>query len=462
MSVRPLHSVRAAGGIAFLLTVASCAPTSTPLDPNLGGRQTVADTSRLAFSYPMPGLTRAQRETFAVGNNFFADNWVMAPSSTSARDGLGPTFNARSCGACHDQDGRGRPPLRSDEPFLSMLVRLSVTGSAENGAPLPDPHYGGQLQPFGITGIPGEGTPSLIWEETTATYPDGATAMLVSPELTISDLHHGPLSSGLLTSLRVAPAMTGLGLLEAISESTLRASEDPNDLDGDGISGRIHWVMDTGGEMQIGRFGWKAAEPSVRDQSAGAFLGDMGITTSLHPANNCPEGQTACQESYFDGMPDASDAVLDAIVFYSRTLAVPQMRNSREPDVMRGSELFDQVGCSNCHVRRIETGNSDIVALNHQSIQPFTDMLLHDMGEGLADGRPDHDASGAEWRTAPLWGIGLVEVVNRHTRFLHDGRARNLEEAVLWHGGEAENAKRSFTQLSSADRARLLRFVGSL
>lgn len=462
MSARLLHAARCtAGGVACLL--ASCAPTAlVPLDPNLGGRQSVADTSRLAFSYPMPGLTRAQRETFAVGNNFFADNWVMAPSSTTARDGLGPTFNARSCGACHDQDGRGRPPLRSDEPFLSMLVRLSVPGSAEDGSPLPDPHYGGQLQPFGITGVPGEGTPLLTWEETTANYPDGATAMLLSPQLTISELNFGPLAPAILTSLRVAPAMTGLGLLEAIPESTLRALEDPNDLDGDGISGRIHWVMGASGELRIGRFGWKAGAPTVRDQSADAFLGDMGITTSLHPENNCPDGQSACQLAYTDELPDASAAVLDAVVFYGQTLAVPQMRNASDPEVILGSQLFDQVGCANCHQRRLETGDSEIAALHHQSIQPFTDMLLHDMGEGLADDRPDHDASGTEWRTAPLWGIGLVEVVNRHTRFLHDGRARNLEEAILWHGGEAEQAKRAFTQLNASDRARLLRFVSSL
>ena len=452
--------MRALGVSAVALLGVSCA-AEVPLDPNLGGAQTVRDSSGLAFSYPMPGLTRSEREDFAVGNNFFADSWVLSPSSTTARDGLGPTFNARSCGGCHADDGRGRPPI-GDEPFLSILVRLSVPGTSEDGGPLADPHYGGQLQPFGITGVPGEGRPQLAWETRELTYPDGTRASLIAPTLTISELAFGPLGEGSMRSLRVAPAMTGLGLLEALSESTLRALEDPSDRDGDGISGRIHWVQGADGAMQIGRFGWKAAVPSVREQSAGAFLGDMGITSSLHPINDCPEGQDACAMAYTDGAPDASDAVLDAVVFYSRTLAVPQMRDAEDAAVVRGSQRFDDAGCAHCHVRGLETGDGDIAALAHQRIQPFTDMLLHDMGEGLADGRPDHDASGSEWRTAPLWGIGLVEVVNHHTRFMHDGRGRTLEEAILWHGGEAASARDAFMRLDSVGRAELLRFVSAL
>ncbi|GAB4195748.1 MAG: di-heme oxidoredictase family protein [Sandaracinaceae bacterium] len=462
-SNRAIASATGASTIGAVAALSiSCAPGVAPLDPRLGGQgATVVNETGFAYTFPLPALTRAEREEFAVGNNFFSDNWVTAPSSTTARDGLGPTFNARACGACHTDDGRGRPPLEPDEDFLSALVRVSVPGEAEDGGPLEVPGYGTQIQPFGIAGVPGEATPRLRWEPVVGAYADGTAYELVRPVLTLEAPSFGAFPPDVLTSIRVAPAMIGLGLLEAIPETTLDALADPDDRDGDGISGRVHRHLD-GDVMVVGRFGWKATAPSVRAQSAGAFLGDMGITTSLHPTDDCPEVQVECRAAYAQPEPEAPDAVLDPVVFYGRTLAVPAMRGASDPEVIAGSALFDRIGCAACHVRELETGDSDIAALAHQRIQPFTDLLLHDMGEGLADARPDHDASGSEWRTPPLWGVGLVPVVNRHDRYLHDGRARGLEEAILWHGGEAAAARDAFRALSAVERARVVRFLEAL
>lgn len=450
------------------LALAACASEPTPITPHgdldrrlAGTSGTVPYATGLAYTYPLPGLSTREREDFLVGNNFFSDNWVTAPSSTTARDGLGPTFNARACGACHTDDGRGRPPLDEGEDFLSALVRVSVPGASTDGGPLGVPSYGDQIQPFAILGVPGEARPRVQWEEVPGSYPDGATYTLMRPLLTLADPSFGPLPDDVMTSIRVAPAMIGLGFLEAIPIETLDALADPDDRDGDGISGRVHRHLEDGA-MVVGRFGWKATASSVRAQTAGAFVGDMGITTSVHPNDDCPPEQLACSEAFAQSEPEAGDEVLDVVVYYSRTLAVPALRDPTDLEVRTGSALFDAVGCAECHVRSIETGESDVPAIAHVTIQPFTDLLLHDMGEELADHRPDHDASGREWRTPPLWGVGLVPVVNRHDRLLHDGRARGVEEAILWHGGEASRARDAFRALSAEDRARLVRFLGAL
>lgn len=454
--------VRASGSTLLALTLGACAQGPAPLDPALGGAgATVRDATGHAFTHPLPALTDAEREDFLVGNNFFSDNWVTAPSSTTARDGLGPTFNARACGGCHTDDGRGRPPLEEDEDFLSALVRVSVPGAEPDGGPLAVPGYGGQIQPFAIMGVPGEASPRVRWEDVDGAFADGTPYTLVRPVLSLASPSFGALPSDVMTSIRTAPAMIGLGLLEAVPVATLDALADPDDRDGDGISGRVHRHLD-GGAMVVGRFGWKATAPSVEAQSAGAFLGDMGITTRLHPDNECPSPQEDCAAAFAQEEPEAGDEVLDVVVLYGRTLAVPAMRDADHPDVVAGSALFDRIGCGDCHVRSLETGDSDVAALAHVRIQPFTDLLLHDMGEELADHRPDHDASGTEWRTAPLWGVGLVPVVNRHDRLLHDGRARGVEEAVLWHGGEGAASRDAYRGLSQAERAQLVRFLEAL
>jgi CxxC motif-containing protein (DUF1111 family) len=429
-----------------------------------GGETTVFESGARAFMLSARNLSPEHDTAFFVGNSFFNKNWVTAPSSTEARDGLGPTFNARSCSACHFKDGRGRPPLEPSEPMLSMLVRLSIPGADEHGGPLPEPNYGGQLQPDAIEGVPAEGIVVVEWSETAGTYADGEPYSLRSPSLVFSQLAFGPMSPDLLTSPRVAPQMIGLGLLEAVPASALLAYADPEDLDDDGISGRPNRVWDPISEaVVLGRLGWKANQAGMRQQVSGAFLGDIGISSSVHPEQECPPSQSECVAAASGGEPELSDDLLDDVTTYSRLLAVPARRDVDDPEVLAGRELFHEFECSSCHVPSWQTGElPGLPEVSNQAIWPYTDLLLHDLGDGLADGRPDYEASGVEWRTPPLWGIGLFEVVNGHTLYLHDGRARNLAEAVLWHGGEAEAARSAFVEAAASERAALLRFLESL
>jgi CxxC motif-containing protein (DUF1111 family) len=426
-----------------------------------GGATTVFDVTMNAFALPARNLGAEERRAFAVGNNFFNDAWVIAPASTTGRDGLGPTFNATSCSGCHLRDGRGAPAAPGDNT-PGLLFRVSVPGTGARGEPKPEPTYSDQVQDRAVPGVPAEGHVETTYEEVPGRMADGTPYSLARPTYRFVPAL-GPVAPGTMLSPRVAPALVGMGLLEAIPEADVLARADPDDKDGDGVSGRPNRVWNSETERaELGRFGWKANQPTVSQQVAGAFLGDLGITSRLAPAQNCPEVQTACAAAPDGGQPELDDQKLDRVTFYSRTLAVPARRKVDEPDQARGAQLFASTGCTACHTASARTGSSDIPALAHQDIQPFTDLLLHDMGPELADGRPDFEASGSEWRTPPLWGIGLVSTVNRHTRFLHDGRARSLEEAVLWHGGEGEGARRRYTELPAGDRAALLAFLGSL
>ena len=428
-----------------------------------GGAATVQANTRQAFGQPLPHLTADQETRFFVGNSFFNRNWVNAPASTAARDGLGPLFNARSCSACHLHDGRGRPPA-AGEDMLSMLVRLSIPGQDPHRGVVPEPIYGDQFNGLAVPGVPPEGRALVTYEEVPGTYEDGEPFSLRQPTYTFSNLRYGPMHPNTRLSPRVAPAMVGLGLLEAVPESALLELADPDDVDGDGISGRPNRVWDKAQrETVMGRFGWKANQPNVAQQVAGAFLGDIGITSPLFPDENCPTGAVACRQAPNGGSPELSERLLGHVVFYSRTLAVPARRDSRLPQVKRGKKLFDDAQCDACHTPTLRTGAvPGLPDLSGQIIHPYTNLLLHDMGEGLADNRPDFEASGSEWRTTPLWGIGLIETVNRHTFLLHDGRARNLAEAILWHGGEAEESKERFRRMSRDDREALLQFLNSL
>jgi len=428
-----------------------------------GGAATVFATTRQAFGQPLPHLTADQETQFFVGNSFFNRNWVSAPSSTTARDGLGPLFNARSCSACHLHDGRGQPPAPGED-MLSMLVRLSVPGHDTEQGVVPEPTYGDQLNNLAIHDVPPEGRALVSYEELTGTFSDGEPYSLRQPTYTFTDLNYGPMHPETLASPRVAPAMVGLGLLEAVPEQTLMDLADPGDADGDGISGRVNRVWDKMRQRTVpGRFGWKANQPTVAQQVAGAFLGDIGITSPLFPHDNCPATALACRQAHNGGSPELSENLFGHVVFYSRTLAVPARRNPQQPAVRRGRQLFDAAQCGACHIPTLRTGVvPGLPDLSRQVIHPYTDLLLHDMGAALADGRPDFEATGSEWRTPPLWGIGLVETVNRHTYFLHDGRARNLAEAILWHGGEAEASKEYFRRLPAADREALVQFLRSL
>ena len=441
------------------------APTPIPLVmvAESGGDTTAFTTTRNAFGLSARNLNNLERRTFAVGNSFFRQNWVTAPASTEARDGLGPTFNALSCSSCHLLDGRGKPPDGPDDGERGLLLRLSIPGTDPHGGPLPEPVYGGQLQDRSIVGVPLEGEFIIVYQEIPGAFPDGESYSLRRPTYQFHKLAFGPLHPETLVSPRVAPAIVGMGLLEAISEADILSAADPNDADGDGISGRVNMVWDERkGAMSLGRFGWKSNVPTVEQQTAGAFLGDLGVTSELFPEENCTVPQENCLAAPNGGRPEIGAERLADVVFYTQTLAVPAMRDINDPQVRQGAQLFTQVGCAICHTPQHTTGPHEIDALSNQTIYPYTDLLLHDMGPELADGRPNFEANGREWRTPPLWGIGLVETVNGHTMFLHDGRARNLTEAILWHGGEGSRARDAFKAFTKEKREALIRFLNSL
>ncbi len=435
---------------------------STVYDTRLGGDTTVFIANASAFEMSARNLTNELRRTFEVGDSFFNQNWVAAPSSTEARDGLGPTHNALSCSSCHTLDGRGKPPDHPDDPERGLLLRLSIPDG--QGGTADEPTYGGQLQDRSILSVPTEGRMLILYQEVKGRYPDGTEYSLRKPVYSIEDLAFGPLHPDVQISPRVAPATIGMGLLEAIPEERILALADPEDADADGISGRPNYVWNVRkGELHLGRFGWKANQPTVEQQAAGAFLGDIGITSSIFPNENCPPAQEECRAAVNGGSPEVPDERLVKVTIYVQTLAVPAMRDSEDETVQQGARLFVQTQCSLCHTPRHETGDfHSVEPLRNQVIFPYTDLLLHDMGPGLADNRPDGQASGSEWRTPPLWGIGLVETVNGHTMFLHDGRARSMEEAILWHGGEAEGSRQLFMELTTEERNALIKFLESI
>ncbi|EPX85069.1 putative thiol oxidoreductase [Salipiger mucosus DSM 16094] len=430
-----------------------------------------------AFSQPSGNISFEDELTFKVGNGLFRKIWVSAPSSTLASDGLGPLYNARGCQNCHIKDGRGHPPEGAEDTAVSMFLRVSVP--ADPGAEVPDiegwiatepdPVYGGQLQDFGLPGHAAEYRLDITYDEIEVPLSGGESASLRDPTYRAADLGYGPLSDGAMLSPRVAPQMIGLGLLEAVPAADILAGADPEDADGDGISGRaaVVWSVEHDGPM-LGRFGWKAGNPTIKEQSANAFAGDMGLSSPLQPAvwGDCANAQSDCRAAPDGGDADGYEVTadgLDLVTFYSRNLAVPARRDMDDAAVLNGKRVFYETGCTACHRPKFVTHRlEDQPEQSFQLIWPYTDMLLHDMGEGLADERPEGRADGREWRTAPLWGIGMTEQVSGHATYLHDGRARSLLEAILWHGGEAQTQRDAVVAMEPADRADLIRFLESL
>jgi CxxC motif-containing protein (DUF1111 family) len=430
-----------------------------------------------AFSQPSANLGFEEELDFKVGNGLFRKIWVSAPSSTLASDGLGPLYNARSCQRCHLKDGRGHPPGPDAENAVSMFLRISIPDEAAKIADIqdylgtaPDPTYGTQLQDFALPGIAAEYRLQIAYADLPVTFADGTTVMLRDPTYTAADLGYGPLHPQAMLSPRVAPQMIGLGLLEAIPAADILAHADPDDADGDGISGRpnIVWSAEFDRPM-LGRFGLKAGAPTIMQQSAGAFAGDIGISNPLFtdPFGECSTIQDACRKAPHGDKDvrgfEIDQEGLDLVVFYSRNLGVPARRNVDDPQVLHGKQVFYDAGCASCHQPSFVTSRlNDRPEQSFQLIWPHTDMLLHDMGPGLADNRPEAVASGTEWRTAPLWGIGLTQQVSGHTQFLHDGRARSLMEAILWHGGEAGPARERVLAMPKPDRDALVSYLESL
>jgi len=428
-----------------------------------------------AFSNASANMSFERELDFKIGNAFFKRIWVSSPASTTSSDGLGPLFNARTCQRCHIKDGRGHPPVSDDDNAVSMLMRLSI--KPQNTAQqalidthqelaIPDPVYGGQLQDFSVAGAKSEGKIRIRYTEQEVKLKGGKTVSLRHPRYSIANLQYGDLHEDIRLSPRIAPQMIGLGLLEAISAADIEAQADPNDEDGDGISGRANKVWSREfNKVMLGRFGLKAGQPTLNQQNQGAFNGDLGLSGPLfsNAFGDCTAAQKECLDKPHGGNPEVSEEIARQVLHYSRNLAVPARRNHDAPELLEGKALFYQSGCVSCHTPKYITPKTGVaLEQQRQLIWPYTDMLLHDMGAGLADDSPEGLASGSEWRTPPLWGIGLTPVVNGHSLYLHDGRARNLLEAILWHGGEAEKSKQTVVDMTDEERANLIKFIESL
>lgn len=421
-----------------------------------GGIATVFDETSKAFSHPIDGLNEHDLHIHELGDASFEQTFVSAPAPVNS--GLGPIFNNVSCISCHHNDGKGTPTFGF--PTSSMLMRISIPGTDPHGGPLAAPGFGVQLQTQAVFGKQPEIQFDINYSDSTVTYPDGSIIVLRKPVYVIKNSYI-PLPSGYMFSPRMAPPVFGAGLLENIPESTILSFADENDKDADGISGKANYVYNNyTGKTELGRFGLKANNPDVLLQVAGAYSQDIGVTNYIF------KEESSAGQPQWDGLnddPDLADSILNAVAFYVKTLAVPARRNTTNPDVIAGEKIFTQLNCSGCHKPTVQTGvNVAFPYLSNQRIHPFTDLLLHDMGDALADNRPDFLATGKEWRTAPLWGIGLFQKTNGIPFYLHDGRARTLEEAILWHGGEAEKSKQQFMQLKQSDRSSLIKFLNSL
>jgi CxxC motif-containing protein (DUF1111 family) len=446
-----------------------------------GGSFSNDDAGSTAYLHASPTLDAKQAELFALGYQMFNNRWAFFWFE-NAEFGRGPTSNAQSCTTCHLNNGRGAAPATPHnviggidgavrdhhitvpfEPAPNMVIRLSMKGDGPHGGPLPHPDYGDQLQIFGVKGVvPAEGQFRIEWREQTSTLADGERVRLRSPLITITDLAYAPLGEDVRIAARLAPPLVGIGLLEAVSEETIVALAARESVAG--IRGKANRVWDESqGRTVLGRFGLKANHGSLREQIAIAFLNDIGLSSPVYSDQNCPPVQKVCKEQMVAGKPEITKHRLDATELYLRSLTVPVRRLADDPQVQRGEALFAQAHCAICHVPELRTGASaGLPPLAQQTIRPYTDLLLHDMGDGLADGRPDFLAGANEWRTPPLWGIGLSETVNGANAFLHDGRARNFVEAIMWHGGEAEVSREAFRTFPRADRAALLTFLNSL
>lgn len=443
-------------------TEPSAATTSTPADEPT---DSAADPELpIVFGDPDPALDVDELALFAAGEQFFHEVWNEVGPTETGTDGLGPLFNADSCAACHSGTGRRLFPPQGELDGVGLLLRIAVPGvEEETGAPAPHPDYGDQLQDRSVGGIDPEGVAWTDYVTQTGTYADGTPFEILWPTQTVRQRNYGDLGDLTQLSARNGAQLIGMGLLEAIPAETIRSFADPNDADGDGVSGRLNVVWDsTKGEQALGRFGWKSNVATLEQQIAQAFAGDLGVTSRLLPEANCAPEQTACLDAPTGGTAEVNQIRLDAILVYLRGLAVPTARTAGDPAAEAGQQHFREFGCTTCHVETITTGPSPIGGLAAREIHPYTDLLVHDMGFDMADDRPDFLANGNEWRTQPLWGLGLTPVIEGSMGLLHDGRARTIEEAVLWHGGEGRRSRAAFVNADATTRDEVLAFLRSL
>lgn len=467
--------------------------TFDPQEIRQGGDTGITITTSESFSKPSSNISASRKGNFFIGNAFFKQPWVVAPASTDSRDGLGPLFNVAACQSCHIKDGRGHAPMTAKDNADSLLIRLAMPAKTdEQRQQLKDsliekvahPIYGGQLQDRGIQGVPAEAKIEVTWTDVPMTFADGHVETLRRPTFKLANPGYGKFDDDLMVSPRIALPMIGLGLLEQISDDAIKRQADVDDQDKNGVSGKFNWVMDPqSGKKALGRFGWKAGQTKLITQNQSAFNEDMGLTSRIRPVESCTKAQKACinaptgADDQGDGKSpiEVSDDVARFVEFYTRNLAVPHRRNADDPVVLAGKRRFYDMGCINCHTPRykLPTTDDDRLEQHGQVIYPYTDMLLHDMGDGLADrtiagklppkeAQVEFLANSYEWRTPALWGIGLAQTVDSQATFLHDGRARTIMEAVLWHGGEAEQQKQQVLSLDEKGRKELLAFLNSL
>ena len=423
---------------ATTTTTASIPPESPPawLIERAGDATTTFEVSDRSYNLSARNLGLAARIRFADGDDVFEAFFGID-------DGRGPDFNASSCTSCHVNNGRHQRRIEDGYVDIGPVVHVSAAGAADGAHPRMLPGYGTRLQTYANDGD-AEAQISVRFDYTEGTYPDGTPFELRRPVVSVVG-REGMLPPDAQLSLRIPPQVAGPGLLEYVPAEDIVAAADPDDADGDGISGEVQWIPHDG-DLRVGRHGWKAESFDLLHQSAAALAHDIGVATSPFPVA---------------GSIELSDSDLADLAFYVEGLAVPAGRDIDDPEVIAGANLFETVGCTSCHTPTQRTGITQAPELDGLVIIPFTDLLLHDMGPGLADDRPVFHASGREWRTAPLWGVGLLGVVNGHTSLLHDGRARSVEEAILWHGGEAQPSTEAFMALSAADRRALIHFVES-
>ncbi|MFT5605669.1 MAG: CxxC motif-containing protein (DUF1111 family) [Paracoccaceae bacterium] len=427
--------------VNFIALVGLCALGACQAnEPPLVSATTLSNGGPVRLS---PQLTPEQRLAHSRGASFFHKPWVTAPSTTSDRDGLGPLFNAHSCVSCHKGFGRGDLPALSTRESSGLLFRLYNSDT-----------FGAQLQTRATVGLAAEAQVDILRNKVALQreFADGTLVQLIAPAYTLTTT-----VKNLSLSPRLAPPLFGVGLLNAIPDETLRDFADPDDNNGDGISGQY---SDVGGRP--GRFGWKAEQNSLRSQVAKAFHEDIGISSSVFPVDNSlPCGSEPCTilalRSAKTGTTDISDEGLAAVVDYLSVLTLPlrPQDNDRRENIKQGWRLFKQAACISCHRVGVKTAKSSNPLLSEQVIHPFSDLLLHDMGEALAD-RSSHKRA-KEWRTAPLWGLGTAA-----GPYLHDGRATTLLEAILWHDGEAAASINRVLRFNSKERAALLEFLAAL
>ncbi|HTB07803.1 MAG TPA: di-heme oxidoredictase family protein [Bacteroidia bacterium] len=468
----------------FVIVMVSCkkentdtasTPPSTVSELS-AGIETIFDESASAFGDDFPVITPALEDIHDNGEVIFNEIFTPPPGYYYAYyTGLGPIFNNNSCNACHGGVGEGNPPLGGGSVETSMLFRISSGNNVTTG-PIGVTGFGGQLQNNAVAGVMPEGTVNIQYTDVTGHFGDGTTYSLQVPTYSVT-ASYIPFPAGSLLSPRVAPRLVGLGFLEIIPESAILANSGTYPVgDTTHINGQPNYVWDfTTSSTQLGRFGWKAEAPTLKQQLAGAYVQDMGVTNSVFPQESS-YGQSQYATYTGDPSPELPDSELYANLEYVQTLAVPAERNGTNPQVIRGAQIFNssQAQCASCHIPTMTTpsvvnypdtppayANAGSL-LTNIVIHPYTDMLLHDMGAGLADNRPAFAATGRQWRTPPLWGIGYLPIVDPSGQYLHDGRARNIMEAIMWHGGEAYNAREYVRNLSASDRAALVAFVQSL